>query len=192
MTAPNASRQSVAVSRMRCSRGGWPRATASAVPRSLAPGGSRAPGRRARRAAPAVIHAHFDGGRPKPLSTDELAKALPAGFEVLELVEARAGRGEQDDLPRGCPRPRRGERALEITAFAHLRGSAGERAGDRRGVLTDQIHRATAALDGAAQDAEVLALALAAEDQVDPFAPRPRAALPGARSARRPVGSAGR
>ena len=67
-----------------------------------------------------------------PLSPHELAKTLAAGFEVGELVEARARRREQDHLPAPgrCARPR--ERPLELAAFAHRRPAARQRRGDQR------------------------------------------------------------
>ena len=47
------------------------------------------------------------------LSLDELTKALSAGFEVGELVEARAGRRQQHHLPTPQPLPAPGDSSLE-------------------------------------------------------------------------------
>ena len=118
----------------------WPCAAAGSLPRLRRAPRARPPSARTRRAAPAE-HPLSLRRRPRrqPLiaeqlaaSDDELAKALPARFEVGELVEARAGRREQDDLARRRPlaRPRRRRRSRSPHS-SHLRVRARQRRGDR-------------------------------------------------------------
>src|SRR2546428_12882568 len=91
MIAPAASRHSVAVSRMLYSRGCLGAARA-------------APGRRRPRGISGL----------DSTSAHELLEAPPAFFEVGELVEARAGGREQDDVAGHRRRPGGGHRVLEV------------------------------------------------------------------------------
>ena len=83
-------------------------------------------------------------GRSRSQPRDDLAKALAALFEVLEGVEAGAGRREQDDLAgrarrrrRGAPRPR-GRRS---GAARSPRERRRERLGEAVGGGADQVDR---------------------------------------------------
>ena len=106
-------------------------------------------------------------------SVSELPERLAARLEVAKLVEARARRAEQHDLAGATAAARAAASAR--SRVRHVRTGSRrrrrlERRPDRRPVLADQIHRAGARRDLLAQQAEVLALAAAAEDQV--HAPR--------------------
>src|SRR6202140_3126587 len=113
------------------------------------------------------ISAHFDGEPQMPLTLQELPKAFAAGFEVGELIEAGAARGEQDDLAGGGCGARRLQSQLQRGARRYGHRHASESLGDQRSVFADQVDGASALLHGGAQRREVLVLALTAEDQVD-------------------------
>ena len=112
MTAPAASRQSVAVSRMLYSRGFGCAATGGASAAAIRP----------------VVRRQ---------ATSSLKRAA-ASLEVGELVEGRAGRREQHDVarPRRPRAPR--DRALEVPAPASRRPTAAPIA---PAVLADQVDR---------------------------------------------------
>src|SRR3954453_16762684 len=104
------------------------------------------------------------GGAVRADLSDQRLEGAPPRLEVLELVEARARRREQDDVAR----PRRGargvQRVLEVAALARIRAEDVAQRGRR---LADQIDAGAAVCDRLAQRRKVLALAAAAEDQVD-------------------------
>src|SRR5271165_6865805 len=152
---------------MRCSSEEWRTAAAVRGGRLRAASSGSIVRERPRLAAPAGIGSHFDAGRPMPLKRDELPKALASGFEVGELIEARASGRQQHDLAASSRLPGLRHGPLQLAAFVYLDIRTAECLGDQRGVLADQIHRPAAALDRSAQRREVLVLALASEDQMD-------------------------
>ena len=100
------------------------------------------------------------------LSSRQLPKSLPAGFEVVELVVGGAGGREQDDLARPGGGTRGGDRAVQRLAVVQRRGAVEGRA--QRGRLgTDQVDPGAVPGDRVAQRRVVLRLALAAHDRVD-------------------------
>src|SRR5205807_6622343 len=159
MTAPAASRHSVAVSRMRCSSG-WVGARPVRRPDLCEPGGPSRPGgvgicarlrhapRKACRRSARVLAIR-----------DELAEALAALLEVAELVIAGAGRRQQHDLPPAGQAPGDADRAFEVAALGHARADPLERGADAGGVLADEVDVGAGARHVVAQRLEVLALA---------------------------------
>src|SRR5829696_1713920 len=143
MTAPKASRHSVAVRRTLYSSG-WRLRRSAAADRGMS-GRPSTPARSA-------LHQRL-----------EVASAL---LEVRVLVEARAGRREQDGLAVLRRRARRRDRALEVAAAVQRNGAL-ERLGDAPGVLADEVDGAGAPRHGVPQRLEVLPLPLPAEDEMD-------------------------
>src|SRR3954447_24517919 len=85
------------------------------------------------------------------------AEVVAAGLEVAELVEARAGRREQDDVAAARRRARGGQRVVErVMALARQL---------RRG-LAERVRDGVRLREGVAQRREVLVLAAPAEQQV--------------------------
>src|SRR5215211_2023803 len=107
MTAPKASRHSVAVRRTLYSSG-WRLRRSAAADRGISEASST-------RGA-AALHR---GACTRSGSNQRLEVAAP-GLEVLVLVEARAGRREQDDLARPGRGPSRPDRPLEVPAASHV------------------------------------------------------------------------
>src|SRR5262249_18437102 len=124
------------------------------------------------RAAVVAIAVHFDTGRAKPsrregrwpFSTprelalgprstprDELSQTISPCFEVRELVEARAGRREQNPLARAGRTSRLADRPIEVAADAQTRFGTPQGAGYRRGIFADQIDTRAAPLHRLAQ-----------------------------------------
>ena len=104
---------------------------------------------------------------PAPARPRALRKRSPRCLVVAELVKARTRRRQQHDLSRrrACTRGRRAP--LEAAAVAQrASGCRAERAAISRRVFADQVDRAAARATGSRSAREVLALALAAEDQV--------------------------
>ena len=129
-----------------------------------------------RRAASAGILTHFDAGRgclpsssPPQEPSSERSETLTARLEIGELVEARAGGREQHDLPGdGCP----ARLPTARSSSPHRSGGACAPASARRSSARPRRsgRRPRSCARPLAQRAEVLVLALPAEDQVDPAA----------------------
>src|SRR4051795_5933598 len=132
------------------------RARAGATDRRDRPDPLALPARSGRQPGRAV-RAHLKPG-------DEVLERAPARLEVLELVEARARRREQDDLAGARGRAGGVQRALEVALVGGVLAEDVAQGGRR---LADEIDAGAPGVDRRAQRREVLALAAAAEDQVD-------------------------
>src|SRR5688572_20954613 len=134
MTAPKASRHSVAVRRTLYSSG-WRLRRSAAADRGIFAASSTRAG--------STLHERFE--------------VAAAGLEVLVLVEARAGGRQEDDLAGPSRAAGRGERCFEVIAAAQLHRTL-QRGRDRLRVLADEEGGEDAAAHRVSQRGEVLAL----------------------------------
>src|SRR6476660_5405125 len=120
------------------------------------------------------------------LLADEPGEDLAPVVEVAELIEARAGRREDDDLAR--PRLPGGGLDRAVQGLRHLvRRATPKRPLEFPGGLADQVNPARLALDQGGEGGEVGPLVAAAQDQVDRAVRKPFERLGG----RRRVGALG-
>ena len=100
---------------------------------------------------------------------DEAAELVAALLEVLELVEARAGRGEQDDVARRCAAAAAWRTARSsVPSSAYRPDPRVERGGEPRSAVSPmRWDRPNARRERRDELGEVLALGRPAEDEVE-------------------------